>query len=244
MSGTAAANRINARKPRKLRALNGEFIDELCEAIRAGVRPEVAAPLNGVPSRTFEEWMPKARQPGARPLLVELAAARLVAHGDVHGALPERPVVAFAPAGADGVGLLRTELLFLGAGHQPDEDEQERAYRAIAEGLGGRPLVLRALDAGADKPLAYLPLEPEKNPFLGVRGLRLGLSRPDLLETQVRAALRAAAGHQLRLMFPMVTNVDEFLRAREIVAAAAAALDGESGVAAGHRGDQSHEEGH
>ena len=73
MSGTAAANRINARKPRKLRALNGEFIDELCEAIRAGVRPEVAAPLNGVPSRTFEEWMQKARQPGARPLLVELA---------------------------------------------------------------------------------------------------------------------------------------------------------------------------
>ena len=139
-------------------------------------------------------------------------------------------------AGADGVGLLRTEFLFVGAGHEPDEGEQERVYREIAEGLGGRPLVLRTLDAGADKPLAFLALEPEKNPFLGVRGLRLGLSRPDLLETQVRAALRAAAGHQLRLMFPMVTNVDEFLRAREIVAAAAAALDAEAGVAGGSSG--------
>ena len=134
-------------------------------------------------------------------------------------------VAAALAAGADGVGLLRTEFLFVGAGHQPDEDEQERVYREIAEGLSGRALVLRTLDAGADKPLAYLPQEPEKNPFLGVRGLRLGLSRPDLLETQVRAALRVAAGHPLRLMFPMVTTVDEFLRARAIGDDAAGALE-------------------
>ena len=140
-------------------------------------------------------------------------------------------VAAALAAGADGVGLLRTEFLFAGADHEPDEVEQERAYREIAEALGGRSLVLRTLDAGADKPLAYLSLEPEKNPFLGVRGLRLGLGRPDLLETQVRAVLRVADGRPLRLMFPMVTNVDEFLRARELVAAAAAALDAEAGVA-------------
>ena len=133
-------------------------------------------------------------------------------------------VAAALAAGADGVGLLRTEFLFAGAHHLPDEDEQERAYRSIAEALDGRPLVLRTLDAGADKPLACLPLEPEGNPFLGLRGLRLGLVRPALLETQVRAALRVAAGHPLRLMFPMVTTVEEFLRAREIVDAAEASL--------------------
>jgi len=170
----------------------------------------------------------RARLPAVtRDGLTVQVEANIAGPGDVAVALA---------AGADGVGLLRTEFLFVGAGHQPDEDEQESAYREIAEGLGGRPLVLRTLDAGADKPLAYLPLEPEKNPFLGVRGLRLGLSRPDLLETQVRAALRAAVRHPLRLMFPMVTNVDELLKAREIVAATAAALDSEAGVAGGPSG--------
>jgi phosphocarrier protein FPr len=134
--------------------------------------------------------------------------------------------------GADGVGLMRTEFLFAAADHLPGEDDQERAYRAVAEGLGGRPFVLRTLDAGADKPLASLALEPEQNPFLGVRGLRLGLTLPGLLETQVRAALRVARGYPLRLMFPMVTTVDEFLRARAIVDDVAAALEVTGGPAA------------
>ena len=94
-------------------------------------------------------------------------------------------------AGADGVGLLRTEFLFLAADHLPTEDEQERAYRAVAEGLGGRPLTLRTLDVGADKPLPYLPLERERNPNLGLRGIRLGLRHPEVLHGP---AARGAAG--------------------------------------------------
>ena len=127
-------------------------------------------------------------------------------------------------AGADGVGLLRTEFLFLAADHLPGEDEQETAYRAVAEGLGGRPLTLRTLDVGADKPLPYLPLEREPNPNLGLRGIRLGLSRPEVLTAQLRAALRVAADHPLRVMFPMVATVDEVRRARELLDAARASL--------------------
>ena len=127
-------------------------------------------------------------------------------------------------AGADGVGLLRTEFLFLAADHLPTEDEQERAYRAVAEELGGRPLTLRTLDVGADKPLPYLPLEREPNPNLGLRGIRLGLSHPELLTAQLRAALRVAADHPLRVMIPMVATVDEVRRARELLDAARASL--------------------
>ena len=91
-------------------------------------------------------------------------------------------------AGADGVGLLRTEFLFLGAAAMPDEDEQAAAYEAVAAALGGRPLTIRTLDAGADKPLPYLPLAAEANPFLGVRGLRLSLLHPDQLRCQLPRA--------------------------------------------------------
>jgi multiphosphoryl transfer protein len=133
-------------------------------------------------------------------------------------------------AGADGVGLLRTEFLFLTADHLPAEDEQEKAYRAVAEGLGGRPLTLRTLDVGADKPLPYLPLELEPNPNLGLRGIRLGLSHPEVLTAQLCAALRVAADHPLRVMFPMVATVDEVRRARLFLDEARASL-----IAAGVR---------
>lgn len=111
--------------------------------------------------------------------------------------------------GADGVGLLRTEFLFLDRDSLPDEDEQAAVYADIAERLAGRPLIVRTLDAGADKPLPALRQPAEANPFLGVRGIRLGLANPDLLETQLRAVLRAAAVHPLKVMFPMVATVDE-----------------------------------
>ena len=99
---------------------------------------------------------------------------------------PEEVAPAVA-AGADGVGLFRTEFLFMDRDAMPTEDEQEAAYRLAAEALHGRPLLLRTLDAGADKPLPYLGQAPEPNPFLGVRGVRLGLARPDLLLPQLRA---------------------------------------------------------
>jgi phosphoenolpyruvate-protein kinase (PTS system EI component) len=119
-------------------------------------------------------------------------------------------VPAAMAAGADGVGLLRTEFLFLDRGAMPDEEEQYEAYLGIARALKGRPLILRTLDVGADKPLPYVEQPPEANPFLGERGLRLGLARPDLLETQLRAALRVAAEHPVKIMFPMVATIEEF----------------------------------
>ena len=116
--------------------------------------------------------------------------------------------------GAEGVGLLRTEFLFLDRAELPDEDEQAETLREIAVALDGRPLVVRTLDAGADKPLPALPMPPEANPFLGVRGIRLGLERRDVLATQLRAILRVAAEHPLKAMLPMVATLDEIEAAR------------------------------
>jgi phosphoenolpyruvate-protein phosphotransferase/dihydroxyacetone kinase phosphotransfer subunit len=117
-------------------------------------------------------------------------------------------------AGCDGVGLLRTEFLFLGRDAMPDEGDQEASYRSVAEALEGRPMVVRTLDAGADKPLPYLEQPAELNPFLGVRGLRLGLARPEVLDVQLRALLRVAAEHPLRIMLPMVATLDELRAGR------------------------------
>ncbi|HVH52494.1 MAG TPA: phosphoenolpyruvate--protein phosphotransferase [Actinomycetota bacterium] len=120
-------------------------------------------------------------------------------------------------AGAEGVGLLRTEFLFIGRDTMPSEQEQEAAYRGIAGSLGGRPLILRTLDVGGDKPLPYLPVPAEANPFLGLRGLRLGLARPEVLRTQLRAVLRVAADHPVKVMFPMVTSLAEVRAAKALV---------------------------
>jgi phosphoenolpyruvate-protein phosphotransferase len=127
-----------------------------------------------------------------------------------------------AAAGADGIGLLRSEFLFLGSDRLPTEDEQVAMLDAVTAAMGSRPVILRTLDVGADKPLPALPQPPEANPALGVRGLRLQLlRRPELLADQVRAALRVAAHHPLRLMFPMVATLDEVRQAKAIVAEAA-----------------------
>ncbi len=131
-------------------------------------------------------------------------------------------VPAAVEAGADGIGLFRTEFLFMGRDRMPDEDEQEAAYRAAAEALDGRPLLIRTLDAGADKPLPYLGQPHEENPFLGVRGVRLGLARPEILEAQLRAIWRVAADHRVRVMFPMVTTLGELRAARAVLERAGA----------------------
>jgi phosphoenolpyruvate-protein phosphotransferase/dihydroxyacetone kinase phosphotransfer subunit len=120
-------------------------------------------------------------------------------------------------AGADGIGLLRTEFLFLDRREMPDEEEQYQAYVGIARALKGRPLILRTLDVGADKPLPYVEQTVEANPFLGERGLRLGLARPDLLEIQLRAALRVAAEYPVKIMFPMVATIDEYRAACDLL---------------------------
>ncbi|MGE6529777.1 phosphoenolpyruvate--protein phosphotransferase [Pseudomonas sp. NPDC077382] len=119
--------------------------------------------------------------------------------------------------GAEGIGLLRTELVFMNHSQAPDQATQEAEYRRVLEALAGRPLVVRTLDVGGDKPLPYWPMPAEENPFLGVRGIRLSLQRPDILETQLRALLSSADGRPLRIMFPMVGNIDEWRTAKAMV---------------------------
>jgi phosphoenolpyruvate-protein phosphotransferase len=139
--------------------------------------------------------------------------------------LPEQVALALSQ-GAEGVGLMRTEFLFLERGSTPSEDEQFETYRAMAQALEGRPLIVRALDIGGDKQVAHLALPREENPFLGVRGARLLLRRPDLLEPQLRALYRAAkAGARLSVMFPMITSVPELTALRGICERIRAELD-------------------
>ncbi|EZI27375.1 phosphoenolpyruvate--protein phosphotransferase [Pseudomonas extremaustralis] len=118
--------------------------------------------------------------------------------------------------GAEGIGLLRTELIFMAHPQAPDEATQEAEYRRVLDGLDGRPLVVRTLDVGGDKPLPYWPISKEENPFLGVRGIRLTLQRPQIMEAQLRALLRSADNRPLRIMFPMVGSVDEWRAARDM----------------------------
>ncbi|WP_313296531.1 phosphoenolpyruvate--protein phosphotransferase [Pseudomonas sp.] len=119
--------------------------------------------------------------------------------------------------GAEGIGLLRTELIFMAHSQAPDVATQEAEYRRVLDGLGGRPLVVRTLDVGGDKPLPYWPIAAEENPFLGVRGVRLTLQRPQIMEDQLRALLRAADQRPLRIMFPMVGQLHEWREARAMV---------------------------
>ncbi|TMK45923.1 MAG: phosphoenolpyruvate--protein phosphotransferase [Actinobacteria bacterium] len=137
-------------------------------------------------------------------------------------------------AGAEGVGLLRTEFLFIGRQTMPSEQEQEAVYRGIAEALQARPLILRTLDVGGDKPLPYLPVPHEANPFLGLRGLRLGLARPDVLREQLRAVLRVAADHPVKVMFPMVTSLVELRAAKALVEEARDEVEAAGGRAPSH----------
>lgn len=120
-------------------------------------------------------------------------------------------------SGAEGIGLLRTEFLYLDRNTAPDETEQMQAYTAILEAMGNRPVVARTLDVGGDKMLPYLHLDREANPFLGCRGIRLCLERPALFKTQLRALLRAGVGHSLLIMFPMIATLEEIQRARALL---------------------------
>ena len=127
-------------------------------------------------------------------------------------------------AGAEGCGLLRTEFLFLDRQSAPDEAEQTAQYQAIAAGLDGRPLVVRTLDVGGDKPVAYLPIPAEENPALGLRGVRVGLWRPQILTAQLRAILQVEPRGQCRIMIPMVSSVSELTRVRAMLDAVRAEI--------------------
>ncbi len=130
--------------------------------------------------------------------------------------------------GAEGVGLLRTEFLYMERSAPPDEEEQIKAYSPYVEVMAGRPIIFRTVDIGGDKPLPYLDLPAESNPFLGKRGIRLSLAYPDLFVTQLRAILRAGAGTTgIKIMFPMVASLEEVRAAKEYLSEARRSLESE-----------------
>jgi phosphoenolpyruvate-protein phosphotransferase (PTS system enzyme I) len=137
-----------------------------------------------------------------------------------------REIEAFNLEGFDGVGLVRTEFLFGRSAHLPDEEEQYVAYRRLVEWAGGKPVTIRTLDAGADKPIAGLTMAQESNPFLGLRGIRLSLARPDVFRVQLRALCRAAAHGEIQIMLPMVSAPAEMQLARTYLREEAQALEG------------------
>jgi len=167
-------------------------------------------------AETLQAAKNKARLERAAPAITRDGKAIEIAAniGSVAGAQ------AAVEAGAEGVGLFRTEFLFLNRATAPDEEEQVQAYRATAQALEGRPLIIRTLDAGGDKSIPYLNIESETNPFLGWRAIRLCISQPELFKTQLRAILRVAAEFPVKIMFPMIATADELRSAQALLAEA------------------------
>lgn len=159
--------------------------------------------------RQIEEWkklrdLPTVSRDGVH---VELAA-NIGTPNDVAGVLEN---------GGEGVGLYRTEFLYMGRTELPSEDVQFQAYKTVLEKMEGKPVVVRTLDIGGDKELPYLDLPKEMNPFLGFRAVRLCLDRQDIFRTQLRALLRASVYGNLRIMFPMIATLDEFRQAKALL---------------------------
>ncbi|MEW9093478.1 MAG: phosphoenolpyruvate--protein phosphotransferase [Clostridiaceae bacterium] len=119
--------------------------------------------------------------------------------------------------GGEGIGLFRTEFLYMEKENLPDEEEQFLAYKHVVEKLNGKPVVIRTLDIGGDKKLSYLPIKEELNPFLGYRAIRLCLDRKDIFKTQLRALLRASNYGNLKIMFPMICNLEELLESKKVL---------------------------
>ena len=171
----------------------------------------VSRTRNAIAARTrrIAEAEAAAREPG------QLADGKRIEVFANLGALAD--VAPALAAGAEGCGLLRSEFLFLNRDAAPDEESQFSDYQAIASALQGRPLVIRTLDARADKELPYLGIAKDENPQLGVRGIRLGLSRPDLLRTQLRAILRVEPAGQCKIMLPMIADIEEVRQVRKVL---------------------------
>jgi phosphocarrier protein FPr len=161
---------------------------------------------------------------------VTLDGTRVEVFGNVGGV---EDAARIGELGGEGVGLLRSEFLFMGRSDAPTEEQQLQTYKAILAAAGpARPVIIRTLDVGGDKPLTYLPIPREDNPFLGERGVRVSLDRPEILRVQLRAILRAAVGSNVRVMFPMVTTLNEVRDVKAMLVQEAASL-GVPPVAAG-----------
>jgi phosphocarrier protein FPr len=166
--------------------------------------------------RTQQQAKSEARQPASTRdgRVIEVVA-------NIGGPYDARSALEF---GAEGVGVFRTEFLFMDRAAAPGEEEQFEVYRQVAELMGPRPLIIRTLDVGGDKPLPYLELGPEQNPSLGWRGIRCCLDRPDIFRPQLRAIARAGAGYQVKLMFPMIGSLAELQAAKHVLAGVQAEL--------------------
>ena len=130
---------------------------------------------------------------------------------------------------AGGIGLFRSEFLYLQSDTYPTEDEQFRAYKMVAETMAGKKVIIRTLDIGADKQVDYFNLDKEENPAMGLRALRICLTRPEIFKTQLRALLRASAYGNIAVMYPMVISVEEVRKAKAMMAEVKAELD-EAGI--------------
>ncbi|ODA16168.1 phosphoenolpyruvate--protein phosphotransferase [Geobacillus thermoleovorans] len=193
---------------------NGDIVivDGLDGQVVVNPSPELLARYEEKRARYEEqkaEWAKLVDQPTvtADGVHVELAA-NIGTPDDVKGALAN---------GAEGIGLYRTEFLYMGRSELPTEDEQFAAYKTVLEQMGGKPVVVRTLDIGGDKELPYLHLPKEMNPFLGFRAIRLCLEMQDMFRTQLRALLRASVHGNLKIMFPMIATLDEFRQAKAIL---------------------------
>ena len=141
-----------------------------------------------------------------------------------------KDVDAVIEAGASGVGLYRTEFLFMDSDHFPTEQEQYEAYKVVAEKLKGKPLTIRTMDIGGDKELPYLDLPKEMNPFLGYRAIRISLENKEIFKTQLRAILRASQYGQIKIMYPMISSINEIRKANMILEECKKELDAEGKV--------------
>lgn len=192
---------------------------------RLAIAPDAASVDRLRATAALRDVRRRAAVARAQEMAVTVDGSRIEVFANLGSVTDARAAVA---AGAEGCGLLRTEFLFLDRAAAPDEEEQRLAYQAIADTLGPRPMIVRTLDIGADKPASYLPMAAEENPALGLRGIRLQLAVPGLLDTQLRALLGVRAQAPLRIMLPMVADRGELLEARAALERLAAAM----GVAA------------
>ncbi len=193
---------------------NGDLIivDGLNGEVHINPTPEVVAQYKEEHARYEEqkaEWAKLVNEPTVSKdgEHVELAA-NIGTPNDLEGVKNN---------GGEGVGLYRTEFLYMGRDELPTEEEQFKAYKAVLEGMEGKPVVVRTLDIGGDKELPYLNLPKEMNPFLGYRAIRLCLDEQDIFRTQLRALLKASTFGNLKIMFPMISNLDEFRAAKAVL---------------------------
>ncbi len=153
---------------------------------------------------------------------VTLDGVRVEVVANIGGWEDAKSALAF---GAEGVGLFRTEFLYLDRTSLPSEEEQVNAYRPVFEAFGSQPIVVRTLDIGGDKAVSYLGMPQEANPFLGWRAFRMADGKPEIFLSQLRALLRAGAGRDVRIMIPMISSYDEVLQAKDLLEQARRSLD-------------------